>query len=376
MIGIAALLRRAAAMLVIGLASLAADAQPAEMAFNPAGTGGNCIGCEWVAAEGRITSDSAAAFERFMAARRTEGTTGPAQIELNSPGGDALGAMALGWAIRATGSSTEVGRTVPDEGNQAIAPGQCAGACVLAFLGGRLRTVPDGAGAGHSSLKSDGLSLDAASLLGLDAPQLDVLATATALRAVLPNAVRGYVREMGADPAFLDQASRLLLQPEAGRLGIAASAGDTVWQMRVLRGGLALYGSGQGTAFSYTAALTCDGKRKGALLLEVAVPVQPQSGQTGPDLAASMPQNLTLQPVSGAPHPAVQAEMRPYNYVSGRLLTRVSLRGVTAERLSSEHVTISFTGATAFDGLVPAIQLDGPAVREAAALLLANCPAP
>jgi len=130
--------------------AIAADLPPratGPMTFASAGNGGNCIGCEWTAAEGTITAATPAAFDAYVA------RNGCPIILIDSPGGDPKAAMALGRRIREHCVEIAVGRTVPfdDPAFRAdhpafrdSAPGRCEGACVLAFLGGRSRTVGAG----------------------------------------------------------------------------------------------------------------------------------------------------------------------------------------------------------------------------------------
>ncbi|OWJ68361.1 hypothetical protein [Inquilinus limosus] len=130
--------------------AIAADAPPratGPMTFVSASNGGNCIGCEWTAAEGTITAATPAAFDAYAA------ENGCPVLHLDSPGGDPAAAMALGRRIRERCVDVEVGRTVPyaDPTMPADYPkvedtasGRCEGACVLAFLGGRSRSAEAG----------------------------------------------------------------------------------------------------------------------------------------------------------------------------------------------------------------------------------------
>ncbi|MGO4727965.1 MULTISPECIES: hypothetical protein [unclassified Inquilinus] len=226
---------------LLPLTALAADPPPRRteaMSFSLAGNGGNCLGCEWVAAEGLITADAPAAFAAFLKQEGWSGCYSAEPVMLDSPGGDAEAAMALGRALRAAGCTTSVGRTVPDpESADAGRPiemeiaGQCEGACVLAFLGGQER-----------SPRPDQLVL---SPLLADRPGLSA-AKGLAEGLMLASRIGAYLAEMGADPAF---GPRLALAPDAPpqTLGAADLAGlaidnseietRTPWQVTPYRGG-------------------------------------------------------------------------------------------------------------------------------------------
>ena len=108
----------------------------AAMTFQLVGNGGNCNGCEWVAAEGEISSDTPQQFTDFA---KLNGF--PSTVFLNSPGGNLLGGVRLGEKIRQFGYETAVGKTQPLKGGalgseQETVDGICASACAYAFLGG------------------------------------------------------------------------------------------------------------------------------------------------------------------------------------------------------------------------------------------------
>jgi len=123
---------------VLALA-FAGSADAGEMTFTLAGTGGNCNGCEWVAAEGEITGDTPQRFCEFIA------THDPHLIILNSPGGSLAGGIELGRLIRETGATTAVGDTRSLTGDLAdyeeTIPGVCVSACAFAFMGGVERWI-------------------------------------------------------------------------------------------------------------------------------------------------------------------------------------------------------------------------------------------
>lgn len=199
-----------AAPALVAAQAMAADNPPPRatgpMTFASAGNGGNCIGCEWTAAEGTITAATPAAFDAFVA------ENGCAPLRLDSPGGDPEAAMALGRKIRERCSSTEVGRTVAvvdptlPEGypqTQDTSPGKCEGACTLAFLGGRSRTV------------------EAGELVPGPIPET-----------LRPQAAT-YLGEMGASPALVRRlteatAAKPLDKKELADLGVANADSETI----------------------------------------------------------------------------------------------------------------------------------------------------
>lgn len=58
-------------------------------------------------------------------------------VALSSPGGNLLGGLQLGMAIRELGMNTTIGSTD-------YSPLECFSACAYAFLGGQYRHIPDG----------------------------------------------------------------------------------------------------------------------------------------------------------------------------------------------------------------------------------------
>jgi hypothetical protein len=143
---VAALAVSAASLSFASAGSAQTAAEPA-MRFALASTGGSCAGCEWIVADGRITPETPAAFERFLQSNTIDFT---ATVSFNSNGGDIGGAVRLGEIIRAKGLATTVGKTrinftdpQSDFPHEEVPGGQCLSACIHAFLGGATRTAPD-----------------------------------------------------------------------------------------------------------------------------------------------------------------------------------------------------------------------------------------
>jgi hypothetical protein len=115
-------------------------ANPDEMTFTPSWNGGNCVGCEWLQATGVITENTPRRFAEYITNHGT-----PHFIALHSPGGDLVAGLQLGELIRATGATTWIGQSRPDEfgleGTELLEPGICASACAFAFMGGRERSI-------------------------------------------------------------------------------------------------------------------------------------------------------------------------------------------------------------------------------------------
>lgn len=114
----------------------AAQAQE-DMTFTLSGNGGNCMGCEWIEAKGRITKNSA---QKFLAMQSS------IPVILHSSGGDRAGAMKLGEAFRDQGISVSIGQNkpIPDLPFHDPAPGQCLDTCIWAFIGGINRSAQIG----------------------------------------------------------------------------------------------------------------------------------------------------------------------------------------------------------------------------------------
>jgi hypothetical protein len=373
-----------------------AHAQPlptsAEMTFTLAGTGGNCAGCEWLAAEGMIAATTPKAFDRFQAQWNKDNPGTQLIVQFNSLGGDTFGAMTLGRKIRGAGFSTGVGQTLPDGQWQQVTGGRCLSACVLAFLGGRNRTYLPDAGAprpagtlaqlGFRDWRSD----DAASLLGTEQSRLDALDLGVTISEIVPSAVVGYVVQMGVDPGFLALASaeqekdgdRILSRDEAERYKVMTAAGAvTSWTLRVVRGGLILFGKGEGVYSDYTAALQCYPKQKNALLFQATVPYHLETGQTRQNVEADFNSSLVMQATdargSGTPR---NLGARPYAFVAGHLMASGIVSDAPLWMLKNEGLTIGYDGPHALEGVFPDIRLSQPIVSKAIAILLRNCPLP
>ena len=117
------------------------------MEFYVAMTGGNCVSCYWIAAEGVIGPDTAEQFLSFLQDEELHETRG-LNIHFNSPGGDLLGGILLGHAIRKQKANTTISaahvKEIYDSGERLVsfdpvAEAECSSACVFAFSGGVVR---------------------------------------------------------------------------------------------------------------------------------------------------------------------------------------------------------------------------------------------
>ncbi|MEP3332248.1 hypothetical protein [Sedimentitalea sp.] len=152
------------------------DVEP--MRFSVWSNGGNCYEtCKWISAEGLITDETPAAFERFI----SDGV--PAvSVYIDSPGGRLVPALTLGRRFRELGLSTSVGTTVPYEDSVNIAstaPGNCQSACAYMFLGGVSRSLN---GIGMSMHSFEGLKNDLDQVLGFHGVSLTSEELAETLR--------------------------------------------------------------------------------------------------------------------------------------------------------------------------------------------------
>lgn len=127
------------------------------MTFYRATSGGNCSSCIWIAAEGVIEPDTDQKFLQFLSDEGLLEAKG-INVHLNSPGGNLIGGVLLGLAIRGqeanTVVSTAIIEDIYEDGLRTVTldpsvDGQCSSSCVFAFAGGVSRfastTTPGGA---------------------------------------------------------------------------------------------------------------------------------------------------------------------------------------------------------------------------------------
>src|SRR3954464_2533487 len=151
-------------------------------------------------AEGRIHRNEAARL--LTSVQRAAAVSGsiPRTLVISSPGGELVGALALGEALRQLGVRTVVGSIASDGYGQAtLSAGRCHSACVFVLMGGTARSVVPG------------------SLVGVHSPQPVMVVGG---RAYLPDSsttryvvqrtaplLRLYARQMGVNPSVVDLAN-------------------------------------------------------------------------------------------------------------------------------------------------------------------------
>ncbi len=217
----------------IALVACSGSAAAGEMTFELKGNGGNCAGCEWVAAEGEITAETPARFRAFA-----DKNGGVPAVRLNSPGGNLVAALELGMLIREAQAATEVGRTLKSSEGwwSEKSSGQCASACAFAFLGGIRRDAMDAEIGVHQFYRD--VALERPTDKVFDALDLSADQYLTAL-------LIDYTFRMGVDPRFVAIAAqtspggmRYLSGVEARELKVAYDPGETgPWQLEPWAGG-------------------------------------------------------------------------------------------------------------------------------------------
>lgn len=228
-----------------------------------ASNGGNCTGCEWIVIDGKIPIDADKLLEAWI--RKSGYADIPLAVVMNSNGGNLVGGIRLGQAIRRLGLKTEIGRTTPDPDvptNQMQGPGGCYSACAYAFLGGVRRTAVSGTYGVHQ-FYSDAY---------FDAPaQKAFTAIDLSGQQALTGVILAYVVEMGADPQIVVAANRMrpdeIFKPSEDQLrdwkiGFEPDAYGK-WQIEPYRDGIVLFSRTQNGRSQIS--LTCG--RSGAELL-------------------------------------------------------------------------------------------------------------
>lgn len=224
------------AAIVFLVFTFSASAQDKPMTFKLVSNGGNCDGCEWIAAQGEIDSGTPDRLRRFI---RENGKIGA--VVLNSPGGDLIAGLELGRIFREQGVYISVGNTVEDRGNppwKVQEPGYCFSACAYAFLGGKFRTVGENELGFHQFYDEKALeNPDLAQFSGADRYR-DQLVTGVIVRYLIEmNIDLGvYQRAVLASPEEI----YMLGAAEARELGVDNSGGTLPgeWQLLPFERGL------------------------------------------------------------------------------------------------------------------------------------------
>lgn len=202
------------------------------MTFDFQGNGGNCNGCEWIAARGEITADTPDAFRSFLAEWQDELVWEDnllPSVMFDSSGGNLGAAIELGRLLRKNNARTIVGRSKPsgDRFFDWTPGGECTSACVFAFLGGATRWV----GAGELGVHQ------------FYAPDNQNVPTAATQRIMGDLVI--YLIEMGISPELLSVASNVrpddmlfLDEVKLQQLLIATTDATTPMQLEARQGGL------------------------------------------------------------------------------------------------------------------------------------------
>lgn len=159
---------------------------------------------EWIVADGEITADTPKDFRRFLKSTGLK-RGGKWEVYLNSPGGNLIGAMQLGEAIREFGFGTRIARSVLDDftsfgrNPETQAPGRCYSACAFVFLAGKWR-IAEGRSLGvHQAYLKEALTEP-------NTPKFT--AQDFSAQQFIEGLALEYVVRMGVDPRFLTYAAR------------------------------------------------------------------------------------------------------------------------------------------------------------------------
>lgn len=189
------------------------------MEFYEAANGGNCVTCVWVAAEGVIEADTAERFLNFLRDKGLDEARG-LNIHFNSPGGDLIGGVLLGMAIREQQANTTISAAhveyIYDDGARKVTydppiEAECSSACVFAFAGGVSRfasTTTPGAAIGFQDVGRLGVHqfYDTVGLADPSAPSFDAEDRITDQKII--SVLLGLLSEMDVSAELLQLASR------------------------------------------------------------------------------------------------------------------------------------------------------------------------
>ena len=187
-----------AALVLFGVAG-AARAEQASMTFRAVSLDSPDCGArcpEVVVADGVIEGDTPEAFLRF-AQQASLSARLRSVIFLNSPGGNVVASMQLGYAFRALRSAAIVAGYASEGSRSGPISGQCLSACVYALMGAARRVVPSSSRVGlhRMSIVQEGNGPDAGRRMLADPHLVALLAR--------------YAASMGVDAALVWRAESL-----------------------------------------------------------------------------------------------------------------------------------------------------------------------
>jgi hypothetical protein len=401
---------------ILGLQNLPAGAQvvppaiPAPtsaMRFYLANSGGNCDNCTFVAAVGRITSETARDFQRFIALAPGQGR-GMA-VYLHSPGGSLLGGIELGRQFRALAMNTAVGHPIPVRNSgdtvsyfQFTAGAECMSACVFAFAGGVKRThEPDGrrgaAWALHEGRRQtigvhqfyrapaqEDTGVSGGSALRSDVESYDQgIADAQKISGVLVS----YLADMGVQARLLELTARAnpdtfrpLSRSESFATGLANDpAPQSPWTIIPSGGGLALRTTMHSAENSVVAEIACDRSMPERLSAQLAVNIDMRHlGKSVQDINAVLRDNVSGATWVSAPlTPSIEwpAQTRQFRWDGSRLLIEVTLpRPALAHLASGGMINLSLDLPFFLRRGLTDISISAPEIADTQPILLRNCP--
>lgn len=359
------------------------------MTFRSVGEGsGRC--CNWVAADGIITTATPEAFRTFLATiGRAESAT-QQRIVLNSPGGDFFAGLALGREIRrSTRMWTAVGRSDVDAARgdgrataYRVTSGVCLSACVLAFMGGKTREYQQQIGSQGQILALQHFAIDKPSeLIGTSSSEAMAnagLPTEGLLRLTL----EGYFIEMGIEPALISafysagqpDGAHVIGQAEADQAGLnTPTDAQAKWRLSPAAGGLALDGSGSDRWTNFVIDMRCLVSDRQSIEYSIAVPVeQVKLGTEGAqiDYAGYVRAASIVDTSDNASNPLPFA----VSYDDGRILAKATLGPAQIELVRRGHARIEFDTTQSYGFILPQVHLASPQIAEDVDMLLKNCP--
>ncbi|WP_162930034.1 hypothetical protein [Pseudophaeobacter sp. EL27] len=202
------------------------------MQFEHGSYGGNCLGCQFISAQGRITDDTPDKFRTFMKTN-SDGFG----VVLNSEGGSLAGGLELGRLFREYGLGTSIGRVVHGSSHwdEVFNDGGCVSACAYAFLGGINRSIQEGNSIGFHQFHDPDFLQSAALVAGNQSYFMNAMDQYTS------GVIVEYLVEMGIDPRLYQLASkvgpadpiRFIGQDEQVEFGIAGGS-DSLGEWSIL----------------------------------------------------------------------------------------------------------------------------------------------
>ncbi|WP_413711820.1 hypothetical protein [Rhizobium sp. Rhizsp82] len=169
---------------------LQSEANAHRMTFTDGWSGGNCNDCEFTIADGTIDDKTVDDYRKSNKSGR---------ILINSDGGSVLGAIVLGREFRKEGVRIEVLRAVREgnDGPFTEQPGICESACTYAFMGGEMRSVPEGSKFGIHSFATQAREGNDPVYSAADITNVQILS----------GVLLGHAQAMGVDPIIVQMAS-------------------------------------------------------------------------------------------------------------------------------------------------------------------------